>query len=315
MVFPGNTSGQPSVTYPADVCKSESINAESEVTEHPVENGTAISDHVIVKPIEYNCECVVSDTPIGRVALDPTRADLEGASTPSVEFYTRMMAMRGTRQTCSIVTLKFGTLSNMELTSFEPKADQSTGNAIEFTAKFRQINIATTARVTVQVSVPNAGPESDQGNLQGGPLTGKYVTWRHGSPPGGLDILYTEILSIGDKQQNPPNLGGGTSVFNQTLANDQQTLPTMLYHSTSADKSVAGQPLSPDEYTQFQADWNRDYQVTVQAVLRSGNNPIFGGATAPSSLAAAEQLANKQGKATQGPAPTQGPVQPSMFGY
>lgn len=50
--------------FTADVLKSETIKMDSEVTNHPIEFGYEISDHVILKPVGIDATLYISDTNI-----------------------------------------------------------------------------------------------------------------------------------------------------------------------------------------------------------------------------------------------------------
>jgi hypothetical protein len=287
--------------YPIDACTSESLNAESDVTEHPVENGVAIADHVIQKPIEYTCECVVSDTPIGAIALDPTRAAGSGAPLPSRDAFARMMELRETKRTVAIDTVKFGTLQNMELTKFEPKAQSDTGNSLQFSASFKQITVVTNARVAIRTSTPSSGKETNLGALQAGKFTGRYVTWKKGNPPGSVNIVGQEVLAVKDKVGHPRNADG--------------SLPSELRHMLTHAKGTAGEldttELTPGEYAQFTVDWLRDQGTTRQQQQQQG--AVASDTTgATNALEGVETLSNNKDVAAKDP--TKGPVQRSMFG-
>ncbi len=52
---------------------SGELKLESEVTEHPVEEGSDITDHIRPKPVEFTLEAVVSDNPLDEIAQHPSR--------------------------------------------------------------------------------------------------------------------------------------------------------------------------------------------------------------------------------------------------
>lgn len=151
--------------YPIDLALSEDHAFESEVTEYPVESGADVSDNIRNRPLEITLEGVVSDTPIGAIALDPTRKLEIGAPSPSRDAYARIIDIRAAREPVILET-SLGKFESMALVSLGIPRDRATGKALKFTVKFRQIEIKKNARTTVRVAVPNADGKVNGGNRQ-----------------------------------------------------------------------------------------------------------------------------------------------------
>lgn len=143
--------------YIIDVAVKEEHGFENEITEHPVEQGADIVDHVRARPIVVTLEGVVSDTPV----QDFVRAS-RTAALPSREALDRLLAIRNARQPVEIVT-SIRTYTDMMLESLTVPRDAATGDALAFTARFRQIRIVTTQRAVVDI--PRAKGKTNRGQV------------------------------------------------------------------------------------------------------------------------------------------------------
>lgn len=155
--------------YPIDLAITEDHSFDSEVTEYPVESGADVSDNIRNKPLEITLEGIVSDTPIGAIAQDPTRKPEAGAPLPSRDAYNRIIAIRDAREPVTIET-SLGKFERMALTKIGIPRDRTTGKALKFTVSFKQLNIVTNSRSTVRVAVPNCTGKVNGGSRQ--PLLG-----------------------------------------------------------------------------------------------------------------------------------------------
>lgn len=141
--------------FEIDCAEQEQHAFDSEVTEHPVENGADIADHIRARPVTVTMSGIVSDTPIGDLA---SRRAL--FSRPSEEAYTRLLAIRDRRQPVTITT-SLGTFERMALSSLS--STPRTADGFFFTATFVQINVVTNLRTTVRVAVPRAKGKLNRG--------------------------------------------------------------------------------------------------------------------------------------------------------
>jgi hypothetical protein len=197
--------------YPIDVAKVETHSLEAEVTEHPVERGSTITDHVRLNPIEVTLECVVSDTPLGAIAADPTRInsqiEIEGEDstaipTPSEDAYTKLKAIRLAREPVTIET-SLDRFENMILTRLTIPRNSDTSGGLTFEATFREVVIVENLRVTVRVADPRGNSPTDIGLKVLKTLEGKRMVWRRGLPPGTSPettpsgvILFLEFVDV-----------------------------------------------------------------------------------------------------------------------
>ncbi len=143
--------------YRIDATLTEDHQFESEVTEYPVESGSAVTDNVRLKPIVVMLEGVVSDTPIGVIATaraNQTAApDAELAFLPSDDALAMLLAIRDAREPVSIES-SLKTFDDMVMTNLSVPRDSETGHALRFSATFQQLKVVTNLRTTVQLARP-----------------------------------------------------------------------------------------------------------------------------------------------------------------
>lgn len=150
--------------YPMDATITQAPTFESEITDHPVESGSDVSDNIRPKPVSLEVECIVSDTPIGAISSDPTRNTASGDPRPSKDAYDRLYAIWNMKKLVTVVCA-FGTFINMALEKFAPKRDDKTGNSLQYSGTFRQIRFVVVNRTTVRQAIPTGGAAKDLGNL------------------------------------------------------------------------------------------------------------------------------------------------------
>lgn len=147
--------------FSVDITRSEEHSFESEVTEHPVEKGANITDHVRNKPITITMECVVSDSPVGPVRDIRARATTK----PSDDAFAKMLAIREAGEPVTIAT-SLKVFTNMMLTSLTVPRTAANGRALVFSVSFTQIEFVTNARTTVRVNVPRGQNKRNLGGKQ-----------------------------------------------------------------------------------------------------------------------------------------------------
>lgn len=194
--------------YPLDVVETIQHDLESEVTEHPVEEGDDVSDNVRNKPRELTfTNAVVSDTPIGAIAQDPTRSPTSGRALPSQDAFTRLEKIWESRDTVTVVTRR-KKYDRMILDKLTVPQDHKDGGALVFTAHFKQIRIVQNRRVTV--AVPNLGGKQTLGTKTSALWSKKLgiknvifvITFGH-NPDGSVD---QRVVAAATKSLGPPVL-------------------------------------------------------------------------------------------------------------
>lgn len=120
-----------------DVTVEETHTDELEITEHPVEQGAAVTDHAYLKPAAVTIKAGVSDSgPVSR------------GDKPSVVMYEELRKLQASREPFDLVTGK-RVYRNMLIKSLSVPDDAATANALIFTAELQQIIMATVKAVTI----------------------------------------------------------------------------------------------------------------------------------------------------------------------
>lgn len=133
-----------------DASISETHVGRVEVTDHPVEQGAAVSDHARVLPETLTLEGFVSNTP-----LPVSNGALTRRNSLGVEFdsrsemdlsragqaYTDLVRLKNAGELFSIVTM-LRSYDNMLMTSLDVPRDAATGDGLRFSASFKQVRVA-----------------------------------------------------------------------------------------------------------------------------------------------------------------------------
>jgi hypothetical protein len=169
-----------------DATIEEVHNSEMEITDHPVEQGTVISDHAFMRPQELIITAGWSDSPnnsslenqiIGAAAnASPVLQTVIGAaeavggvvslfgsngtSSPSNAAYQKLLDMQSNRLLFAIYTGKRA-YQNMIIKSLSTTTDAKTENSLIIRIGCRQILMAQTQTVTVPDSSNMANPEQN----------------------------------------------------------------------------------------------------------------------------------------------------------
>ncbi len=142
-----------------DASLNETHSSSVDVTQHPVEDGADITDHVRIKPETISITGVVTNTPLIFLASfreSPTRAE---------EAYETMRELLRNREPISVITT-LRQYDNMILTNMQTSRDARTGNVVQCTLNFQEIIIANSE--TVEAPEPEAGSASSAGAVNGG---------------------------------------------------------------------------------------------------------------------------------------------------
>jgi len=121
-------------------------------TDHPIEDGSTITDHAQRQPAILGVRAVVTETPWVHVSSSGGAARVSAA----LDFLDAAAAERLT-----VVTDRYGTLENMLLTRY-PSTEEGAGK-LEWDLEFREIKIATAGLVEVPPDVPAADTSAGAG--------------------------------------------------------------------------------------------------------------------------------------------------------
>ncbi|MBE0434624.1 MAG: hypothetical protein IBX56_02335 [Methylomicrobium sp.] len=118
-----------------DAVIEESLLLESEVTEHPIETGSLISDHVIVYPRAYRMRGVIGSNSLSLIGGQNRRQDV----------YEALILLRDTRQIFTVVS-GLDTFENLTFVSLEFPRTINNSTGLEFRAELREVVIVSTER-------------------------------------------------------------------------------------------------------------------------------------------------------------------------
>lgn len=120
-------------SWEATVTIEESAQDDLEITQHPVQDGAAITDHAYKKP----------------VTLTVMAQYTEGASgVPVDEMYRRLLSLQESREPIDVITGK-RMYSNMLIKSVSETTDKDTSKVLNVTASLQEIIVVTVATVEV----------------------------------------------------------------------------------------------------------------------------------------------------------------------
>lgn len=137
-----------------DATIRESHSYRNRVTNHPIETGSFVTDHVYSEPISLELEGEITDTPVQIFSL------LAGLSQRRIEAFEQLVALKETRDVITVVTgLKI--YNNMVIEDFDANRDQKTGRKLSFTARFQEVRKV--ASQVVGITAEKAAPaQKDQ---------------------------------------------------------------------------------------------------------------------------------------------------------
>lgn len=148
-----------------DCSVSEMHSFENEVTENPVERGAAVADHIRQKQNFVTVTGIVSNTPITQEEREATDANQRAEAA-----FTRLLELRAGGQLITVVTKK-RTYRNAAVASLTVPVDGGQGDALFFSATFREVRIVDSKTVQLKTST-NKGKKKQQKGKE----TGKEVT-------------------------------------------------------------------------------------------------------------------------------------------
>lgn len=152
-----------------DCSVTESHHGEVETTDHPVEQGADITDHVRPRPDSLTIEGIVSNTPIVQVGDSGQQFPLY-ASGRRDDAYSQLKSFKDNGTLLTIVT-KLHTYLNMVLTSLEVPRSAQTADALHFTAGFKEIRIVQNQTVVLQTATPQGKASVNKGKLAATEIT------------------------------------------------------------------------------------------------------------------------------------------------
>lgn len=126
-------------TIELDIIISESATATAKVTENPVEFGSNINDHIIIEPMTFSTQGVVSDISssiIGQFTRTPTV--FNRGNSKSREAWEALLELHASRQPFSLVQ-GLREYQNVVILSINERQDKDTSKGLFFNATMREI--------------------------------------------------------------------------------------------------------------------------------------------------------------------------------
>ena len=124
---------------------SESYSYNNDITDHPVENGSAIQDHIRTKPQEITITGIISDDPISYEAMYEDIRDFlkDENSNRSLLAYTFFKYISTSRAPVTIYT-KNEIYVDYYIKSFSENKTKATAHGLKFTATFKEVQFVDT---------------------------------------------------------------------------------------------------------------------------------------------------------------------------
>lgn len=173
--------------FTAYVVLKESHNDELQITDHPLEKGTMVSDHAFKRPAEVTIEFAYSNSPIRgslidgavgglRSTVSGVQAILSGNASSQVrDIYQRLVVLQESAILFDVFTGK-RRYQNMLIRALSTVTDKTTENSLVVTAICRQVFVVSSQTVKLSAEaaaqlnpeVTNPTANSGQRYLQGG---------------------------------------------------------------------------------------------------------------------------------------------------
>lgn len=151
-----------------DAAISYVIEGEAEATDHPVEQGANITDHLRPKPRVLNLEGFISNTPVKEAAEgEEFPPDEPGAA----EAAYMMLENRRLGGFLHSVVTKLDTFTSMALIRVSEPRSAQVGDALQFALVFKEIRVVQNQRVTIQTATAAGQPHKRQGTKTAEPVT------------------------------------------------------------------------------------------------------------------------------------------------
>jgi hypothetical protein len=177
--------------YLMDLAVREGHRFPGEATKRPVESGGDITDHIRDLPHEITLDCIVSDTPIGAVAVDRALSQVftgDAEALPSEAALAKLREIKAAERPVTIET-SLGTWESMALVDLDVPRSKEESGGLFFTARFEHVRVVTNKRTRTRVSTPMAGAggpaKAVKKKLDDFVQVNDRILWRRGRPPGG----------------------------------------------------------------------------------------------------------------------------------
>jgi hypothetical protein len=125
-------------TIELDVIVTESVSASVRMTENPVEYGANVNDHIIVEPMTFSCEGIVSNVSSSVVGQFIRAPSVIADKTKAKEAWDELLALRIAREPFTLVQHD-SEYENIVLLTLNRNTDKDTANGLFFTATMKEL--------------------------------------------------------------------------------------------------------------------------------------------------------------------------------
>lgn len=146
-------TGLDSIEFDATV--QEAFHTTSKVTEHPIESGAVIADHILDSPDELQLDGIISNTPI------MLAASARISSTYAEDEYAKLLDLKDAKKAISVYTPK-RSYDDFVITEIQRKRDASLGDSVEVSITLRKIRMVE-SKLGVQRPDGVQKPKADAG--------------------------------------------------------------------------------------------------------------------------------------------------------
>lgn len=148
-----------STTYFFDAIMRVGHDQDAVVTEHPIQSGASISDHIYLVPARVELEIGMSDVLDSYVS-----GQYSDNSSKSVSAYQKLLYLQGLGVPLTVTT-RLNTYNNMVIESIRADDSVETLYGLRARVRFKQIIVGTVS-VTTQSARPNASDSTNPGAAQ-----------------------------------------------------------------------------------------------------------------------------------------------------
>lgn len=202
------TSGGVLEAIDFDATPRESYEGAAEVTEHAVERGASVSDHVRVQGGRVSLEAMVSNHPIDtpKFGMDGVTGGIgagaggstfqwSGAFDRVARVDAALAALVAAGQVVRVVT-GLRTIDDLVLERYKVEREAATGNSLPVTLDLRQVRIASSERVEVPDPAQRRGRRSqNRGVVPAVPTDNRSFLARGDDDAGGPVGAFARLLS------------------------------------------------------------------------------------------------------------------------
>ena len=135
-----------------DALVSESVTADAEITTNPVEQGVDVSDNIVLQPLTFKLEAIISDTPLSYTETFNKINDFVKGSEhekPSVKAWNELLKLQADRKPFTYQN-NLKKYDNVVIKSLNYTQDKDTFNILSFSATLQEVPTVASQAVSVE---------------------------------------------------------------------------------------------------------------------------------------------------------------------